>query len=114
MDPAIPLHRAFYSITSLLYFLLHVGLWANAPAVLAHFPHLYLFWVFLANILAMPTHFIPRASSIHLLLLYLFYSNGLLARSFGLLARSFVLPRPNYHILTSYYFSDLLTFKTTQ
>ena len=41
-------------------------------------------------------HF-PRASSAHLLPLYLFYSHGL----FG---RSFELPQSNYHIFTFYYF----------
>ena len=51
-----------------------------------HFPHLYLFWALLGHIPAMPSHFIPwassahfipQASSIHFLLLYLFYSHGI-------------------------------------
>jgi len=72
-----------------------------------HFPHLYLFWALLANIPVVLAHFILWASSAHLLLLYLFYSYGLFAKSFRLL-------RPNYHIFTSYYFSGLLAFKPTQ
>ena len=86
----------------LLYFLLHVGLWADAPAVSTQFSRLYLFWALLANILVVPAHFITWASSAHLLLLfYFFYSHGPFAKSFGL-------PQPSYHILTSYYFFKLI------
>ena len=57
---------------------------------------------------ASPFHYlIPQASLAHLLIFYLFYSHGLFARSIGF-------PQPNYHILASYYFSDLLAFKPTQ
>ena len=108
VDPAIPLHCACYSITFPFYFLLPMSLRADAPTVpthffinillkasLAHIPHLYLFWALLANIPTVPAHFIPQAYLAHLLLLYLFYSHGLFARSFEL-------PRPNYHVLISY------------
>ena len=69
-DPAISLHHAYYSFISLFISCYLVGLWANAPAVLAHFfinlllraslahfSHLCLFWALLANIPTMPTHF---------------------------------------------------------
>ena len=75
--------------------------------LLVHFPHLYLFWTLLTHIPTVLTHFILQASPTHLLHLYIFYSYGLFAKSFGL-------PRPNYHIFTSYYFSGLLAFKPTQ
>ena len=51
-----------------------MGLQANAPAMLVYFPHLYLFWALLANIPAVPAHFIslgflnPFTSSLSLLL----------------------------------------------
>ena len=70
-DPATSFHRAYYSFTSLLISCYPVGLQADAPVVLAHFfinlllrvslahfPYLYLFWALLANIFAMPAHFI--------------------------------------------------------
>ena len=44
---------------------------------------------------------ILQASSTHLLPFYVFYSHELFAKSFGL-------PRPNYHIFTSYYYLGLL------
>ena len=59
MDPTMPLHCAYYSITSLFYFLLLVGLWADAPTMPTHFQHLYFFWTLLANILVVPAHFVP-------------------------------------------------------
>ena len=95
-DPVVTLHCSCYIITSLLFL---CYLWAfelmllpvhfphlylfwtllvNIPAVPAHFPHPYIFRALLANILAMPTHFILQASSVHLLLLYLFNSHRLL------------------------------------
>ena len=71
VDPAISLHRACDSFTSLFISYYPVGLRADAPAMsahffinlllrvsLAHFPYLYLFWALLANIFAMPAHFI--------------------------------------------------------
>ena len=82
----------------------------------------------------MPTHFIPWASSTHLLLLYLFYSHGLLLNLLGFLGptttslplislraywplsepygftNSFLgLPRPIYFFFTSYYFHGFTT-----
>ena len=58
-------------------------------------------------LLCQPFHyFIPQASSIHLLPLYLFYSHELFARSL-------VLHGPTYHIFTSYYFLGLLAFRST-
>ena len=108
VDPIIPLHHVYYSITFPFYFMLPMGLRADAPTVpahffvnlllkasLAHFPHLYLFRALLTNILVVLTHFISRTSLTHLLLLYLFYSHGLFARSFEL-------PRLDYHTLISY------------
>ena len=69
-NPAISLHHAYYSFISLFISCYLVGLWANALAVpahffinlllrasLAHFPHLYLFWALLANILTVLAHF---------------------------------------------------------
>ena len=121
-DPTISLHVAYYNFISLFISYYLMGLWADTPTVpanffinlllrasLAHFPYLYLFWTLLANIPAVPAHFTTSywASSAYLLLLYLFYFHGLFARFFWL-------PRPNYHIFTSYYFSGLLAFKLTQ
>ena len=116
----LPCHFIVLAIAlPFLFYFLPMGLWVDALAVpahffinlllmasLAHFPCLYIFWALLANILAMPVHFIPRVSSAHLLLLYIFYSHGLFSRSFGL-------PQPNYHIFTSYYFLGLLAFRLT-
>ena len=122
IDLAISLYCACYCFSSLFISCYPVGLQAYAPTVLAHFfinlllraflayfPYLYLFWALLATfLLCQPISlFHSQASSTHLLLLCLFYSHRLFARSFGL-------PRPNYHILTSYYFLDLLAFKPTQ
>ena len=65
----LPYHFIVPAISlPLFYFLLPVGLWADTPAVSVHFSHLYLFWVLLANILAVLAHFISRACSAHLLL----------------------------------------------
>ena len=51
-----------------------------------------------------PFHYIIlRASSIHLLPLYFYYSYEIFAKSFGL-------PWPNYHIFTSHYHLSLLAF----
>ena len=61
------------------------ALLANISTVSAHFLHPYLFWALRANIPAMPIHFIHRAFSTHLLLLYLFYSHGLLLNPLGFL-----------------------------
>ena len=123
-----PLVYGSYHTTSLcllqhylsFYFLLPMGLRADAPAMpthffinlllrasLAHFSHLYLFWVLLASILAMLAHFIPRVFSAHLFILYLFYSHGLFAKSFGF-------PQSNTTSLPLIYFSILLAFKPTQ
>ena len=55
----------------------------------------------MVNILVVPAHFILWAFSAHLLPLYLFYSYGLFPKSFRLFW-------PNYHIFTSYYFSNTL------
>ena len=63
----------------------------------AHFPDSYLFWALLDHVPAVPAHFISWASWTHLLLFYLFYFPWAFPKSFGL-------RRPNYHILTSYYF----------
>ena len=49
---------------------------------------------------------ILQAFSTHLVPFYLFYSHGLFAKSFGL-------PKPNYHIFTSYYYLGLLAFGPT-
>ena len=122
IDLAISLYRACSCVSSLLISCYPMDLRAYAPtmpahffinlllmASLANFSYIYLFWALLAKfLLCQPIslfHF--RTSLTHLFFLYLFYSHGLFARSFGL-------PRPNYHILTSYYFLDLLAFKPTQ
>ena len=58
----LPCHFIVLAISlPLFYFLLPLGLRADAPAMPVHFPHLYLFWALLANILVVPAHFIPRA-----------------------------------------------------
>ena len=58
-------------------------------------------------LLCWPILFFGFSRPIYFFFFYLFYSYGLFASSFGL-------PQPNYHILTSYYFSGLLAFKPTQ
>ena len=72
IDSAISLHRACYSFTSFFFISCYpMGLRADVPAVpahffinlllkasLAYFPHLYLFWVLLANIPIMLAYFI--------------------------------------------------------
>ena len=70
-DSAISLHRAYYSFTSPFISCYPMGLWADVLVVpahffinlllrvsLAHFLHLYLYWALLANIPAVPAHFI--------------------------------------------------------
>ena len=69
-DLAISFYRAYYSFTSLFISCYLVGLRADAPAMLAHFfisflvkaslayfPHLYLFWAWLAYIPVILAHF---------------------------------------------------------
>ena len=52
-----------------------------------------------------PFHYvILQASPTHILPLYLYYSYGLFTKSFGL-------PRPNYHIFTSYCYLGLLALR---
>ena len=113
--PAIALH--------FLYFVLPCGLvgWCScraSPLLDQSFAQGFLGLLFTSLLLlgfvgqhsycANPFHyFIPQASLTRLLPFYLFYSHGLLARSFELL-------RPNYHIFTSYYFLALLAFKSAQ
>ena len=71
IDPAISLHRTYYGFTLPFTSCYPVNLWADIPAVLAHFfvnlllrasqvhfSHLYLFQALLANIPAMPAYFI--------------------------------------------------------
>ena len=71
VNPAISLHCACYSFTSLFISYYPMGLRADAlvmpahffinlllKASLAHFPYLYLFGALLANILVVPAHFI--------------------------------------------------------
>ena len=89
-NPTISLHRACYSFTSPFISCYPMGLRADTFAVTAHF---------FINLLL-------RASLAHLLLLYFFYTHRHFTRFFGL-------PRPNYHIFTSYYFLGLLAFKPT-
>ena len=66
-------------------------------AFLAHFPHLYLFWVLLANIPVVLAYFTILFLELSWSI-YLFYSQGLFDRFFRL-------PRPNYYIL------PLITFR---
>ena len=66
--------------------------------MLDRLPYLHLFGALLANIPTVLVHFIPRASSAHLLPFYLFYSHELFSKSSRL-------PWPNYHIL------PLITFR---
>ena len=115
IDPVISLCRACYSFTFPFIACYSVGLRTNAPVVLAyffinlllrtpkaHFSHLFLFWALLASIPVVLAHyFIPQAFLTRLLPFYLFYSYELFARIFGL-------PRPNYHIFTSYYLFGLI------
>ena len=109
-DLAIPLHCVCYNSTSLFISYYPVGLRSNALAVsvhffinfllkafLAHFPHLYLFWVLLANIPVVLAYFTILFLELSWSI-YLFYSQGLFDRFFGL-------PRPNYYIL------PLITFR---
>ena len=59
-------------------------LWAYKLKLLpAYFLHYFFFWALLASILARPAHFIPRASSTHFLLPYLFYSHEFLLNPLG-------------------------------
>ena len=70
------LHCSYYII---IFVLFPCYLWAYGPMLLpVHFPHLSFFWALFDHISAVPAHFIPRASSAYLLLLYLFYSYGFL------------------------------------
>jgi len=62
-----------------------MGLQADVSAVPVQFSHPYLFWALWANIPAVLAHFIPRASSAHLLLLHLFYSHRFLLNPLGFL-----------------------------
>ena len=122
VDPAISLHHACYSFTTLFISGYLVGLWVDAPAMLAHFfinlllraslthfPHLYLFWALLANILVVPVHFTTSFLRLSRLIYFFFISFTFLS----FFARFFKFPRPNYHIFTSYYFLGLLIFKPT-
>ena len=123
VDPAVLLHHACYSFTSLFISGYPVGLRANAPAMpthffinllpsasLAHFPHLYFFWALLANTLVVPVHFTTSFLRFSRLIYFFFTSFTFLS----FFARFFELPRPHYHIFTSYYISGLLIFKPTQ
>ena len=76
-------------------------------ASLAHFPYLYLFWALLANILIVPTHLIISFLRLPWPIYFSYTSFTLM----GFFVRSSGLSRPNYHILTSYYFLGLLSFK---
>ena len=75
-----------------------MGLRADASTMLDRLRYLHLFGALLANIPTVLVHFIPRASSTHLLPFYLFYSHELFSKSSRL-------PWPNYHIL------PLITFR---
>ena len=123
VDPAVLLHHACYSFTSLFISGYPVGLWADAPAMLAHFfinllpsaslahfPHLYFFWALLANTLVVPVHFTTSFLRFSRLIYFFFTSFTFLS----FFARFFELPRPHYHIFTPYYISGLLIFKPTQ
>ena len=80
----LPCHFIISAISlSLLYFLLSMGLRATALAMPIHFPHLYLFWVLLVNILVVPAHFILWAFSAHLLLFTFFTLMGFLLNPLG-------------------------------
>ena len=87
IDPAISLYRAYFNFTFPSTSCYPVNLWADISimpihffinfllkVLLAHFPHLYLFWALLANIPTVPTHFttsflgLPRS-------IYLFFTS---------------------------------------
>ena len=120
IDPTISLHCACYSFTSFFHFLLPRGFvdWCScrvSPLLHQSFTQGFLGPLSLSlpllgfvgqhSCCASPFHYlIPRVSSAHLLLLYLFYSHGLFTKFFGL-------PQPNYYISTFYYFSRLLALK---
>ena len=74
--------------------------WAYGLMLLPYWPTFHIFPTFglywPTFLLCQPISFLELPCP-HLLLLYLFYSYGPFAKSLGL-------PRPNYHILTSYYF----------
>ena len=85
---------SFHAIALLLLYqylsfisLLPMGLWADVSAMPVYFPQPYLFWALFANITTVPAHLIPQVFSAHLLLLYLFYFNGLLLNYLGFLAQ---------------------------
>ena len=69
-----------------------------------HFSLLYLSWALLANIPAVPTHFITSFFGLPRSIYYLYYSRGLFTNSFGLL-------RPNYHIFISHCYLGLLALR---
>ena len=102
VDPDMPLHRSSYSITSSL-FLVTRGLtsWCSCRADPLSTSLPLFGFIGQHSCCASPFHY--SASSAHLFLFYLFYSHGPFAKSFGL-------PRPNYHILKSYYFFRLIGF----
>ena len=80
---AMPLHCTAPAMISLII-LSCCCLWAYKLKLLpAYFLHYFFFWALLASILARPAHFIPRASSTHFLLPYLFYSHEFLLNPLG-------------------------------
>ena len=117
--PAMSFHRAWYSFVLLLLhvlscFMFYHGLVVNTLSCKFSaqgfsglpFTSLPLLgFVGQHSCCTSPFHYVILwAFLAHLLLLYLYYSHGLFAKSFGL-------PRSNYHIFTSHYYLDLLGFR---
>ena len=102
-DLAISLHNACHNFTFLFISCYPVSLQADAPAMLAHrfinlllraslthFPHLYLFWAWLANISTVPAYF--TTSFLRLPLPIYFFSTSFTPISFLLDSLGFLEP----------------------